>query len=113
MEIRIIIQSPEGSFVEWIFLEFDFDPYCFHPLRINDGKLYYSIHNPVQSTKNSWVYNKCNNSHQYKCFLIFLSIINLDLHLLHKNVLLLFNLLYVLSNLRFSFEVKFFSISIY
>ena len=51
MEIRIIIQSPEGSFVELIFLEFDFDPYCFHPLRINDGKLYYSIHNPVQEHK--------------------------------------------------------------
>ena len=50
MEIRIIIQSPEGSFLELILLEFDFQPYCFDPLHIYDGELY-PIYNPIQKHK--------------------------------------------------------------
>ena len=42
-EITITIHSPTATFVELIFLEFSFEPYCLNPLYIQYGKLNYII----------------------------------------------------------------------
>ena len=45
---RITIQSPEGSFIQLIVLEFDWDRFCSYPLFIHNGKLYYTIYKPTR-----------------------------------------------------------------